>query len=193
MEAISLDVMAYVEIGGLFAPILFICFHLLRPFFFIPVVFICIAGGLMFGPVVGSIYSLIGVTISSILFYGIYCKMPKTLNGIFRIKDRILGERSELTKSQIIVLRLIPFIHFHLLSLCLIQITTGIREYARASILSNIPLAFIYTSIGGSLSNLSPLSVTIIMLLLLPFLYLLRKKAIIIKWKDFFPVASNTN
>ncbi|MHA6252067.1 TVP38/TMEM64 family protein [Oceanobacillus sp. CAU 1775] len=193
MEAISMNVINFIEVGGLFAPLLFICFHLLRPFLFIPVVFICITGGILFGPVAGSIYSLIGVTISSILFYGIYFKLPNTSKSLSRIKERVLGERSELTKSQIIILRLIPFIHFHLLSLCLIQITSGFKDYAKASLLSNIPLAFIYTSIGGTISNLSPVLISIIMVLLLPILYLLRKKEIIIKWKDFFPLASNTN
>src|SRR5699024_3741310 len=82
MEVIGANLMTYVEIGGLFAPILFICFHLLRPFFFIPVVFICISGGILFGPIAGSIYSLAGITLSSIFFYILYRKLPNSFNRV---------------------------------------------------------------------------------------------------------------
>lgn len=186
MEAIGADLLNYVEFGGLFAPLLFICFHLLRPLFFIPVVFICISGGIFFGPIAGSFYSLIGITISSILFYWIYLRMPNGLNRILRLKKRFFGEHRELTKAQIVLLRLVPFIHFHLLSLCLIEISSNFKEYTKASLLTNIPLAFIYTSIGGTIANLSPYTISVLMALLLVFLYLLRRKEIIIKWEDFF-------
>ncbi len=186
MEAIGADLLNYVEFGGLFAPLLFICFHLLRPLFFIPVVFICISGGIFFGPIAGSFYSLIGITISSILFYWIYLRMPNGLNRILRLKKRFFGEHRELTKAQIVLLRLVPFIHFHLLSLCLIEISSNFKEYTKASLLTNIPLAFVYTSIGGTIANLSPYTISVLMALLLVFLYLLRRKEIIIKWEDFF-------
>lgn len=186
METLGANILTFIELGGVFAPILFISFHLLRQFFFIPVVFICVSGGIIFGPVAGSLYSLIGITLSSVIFYGIYRKIPNSMNGVLRVKQRLLGENTELTRSQIILLRLVPFIHFHLLSLCLIEISSSFREYTKVSLLSNIPLALVYTSIGGSISNLSPISISAVMLLLLLFLYLLRKKEIIIKWQDFF-------
>src|SRR5690625_6914111 len=70
MEHIGNYFIVFVEAGGLFAPLLFISFHLLRPLLFIPVIFICITGGVLFGAVAGSLYSVIGITLSSILFYG---------------------------------------------------------------------------------------------------------------------------
>ncbi|PMU47328.1 alkaline phosphatase, partial [Pseudomonas sp. GP01-A3] len=80
------------------------------------------------------------------------------------------------TTSQIAVLRLVPFIHFHLLSLCLIQISEGFKDYAKSSLLSNIPLAFVYTSIGQWISSLSPLYLFFCLIALLPLIYLLRRK-----------------
>lgn len=186
MDLVRIHVVALIELGGLFAPVAFIFFHLLRPFLFLPVVFICVTGGILFGPIAGSLYSLAGITLSSILFYGIYRKAPKATQRIIRVKKRLLGEKSELTQAQIIVLRLIPFIHFHLLSICLIEISANFRDYAKASLLSNIPLAFIYTSIGGTISSLNSFSIILCLFVLLIFLYLLRKKEIIIKWQEFF-------
>src|SRR5699024_4778594 len=115
--------MTIIETGGLFAPVLFISFHLLRPLFFIPVVFICVSGGVLFGTVAGGVYSLIGITLSSVAFYGVVHWMPKTYNKFICMKQKVIGKNTDFTTPQIAVLRLVPFIHFHLLSLCLIQIT----------------------------------------------------------------------
>ncbi|CDQ39366.1 MULTISPECIES: TVP38/TMEM64 family protein [Virgibacillus] len=190
MEVFGNYLMAVIETGGLFAPLLFISFHLLRPLFFLPVVFICISGGILFGAVAGTVYSLIGITLSSIIFYMIVNKMPKSVKRFTKLKSRLIGKESVLTTSQIALLRLVPFIHFHLLSLCLLEISAGFKEYTKSSILSNIPLAFVYTSIGQWISNLTPLYIFVFLILLLPCLYLLRRKEIYIKWQEFFHVST---
>ncbi|WP_284139796.1 MULTISPECIES: VTT domain-containing protein [unclassified Virgibacillus] len=186
MELFRNYMMAFLETGGLFAPILFISFHLLRPLFFLPVVFICVSGGILFGAIAGTFYSLIGITLSSILFYIIVQRMPGTSQKLLVLRRKLIGKHAELTTSQIALLRLIPFIHFHLLSLCLIEITASFKEYTKFSFLSNIPLAFIYTSLGQWLSNLSPLYIVSVLMALLPLIYLLRRKEISIKWREFF-------
>ncbi len=78
MEQLGAYILTFVENGGLFAPILFIGFHLLRPLLFIPVIFICVSGGILFGTLAGTIYSLIGITLSSLLFYYIVPVAPNT-------------------------------------------------------------------------------------------------------------------
>ncbi|MFD2046279.1 TVP38/TMEM64 family protein [Ornithinibacillus salinisoli] len=190
MEVFSTYILAFIETGGLLAPLLFISFHLLRPLFFLPVVFICISGGIMFGAVAGTFYSVIGITLSSIIFYGVIRWMPRTFDRLVRLKQKIIGKHSELTTSQVTLLRLIPFIHFHLLSLCLIEISTSFKEYTKSSIISNVPLAFVYTSIGQWIANLSPLYFSAFLIALLPLIYALRRKEVIIKWQDFFQVST---
>lgn len=190
MEHIGEYFMTYIELGGLLAPVLFIGFHLLRPLLFLPVVFICVSGGVLFGTVAGTIYSVIGITLSSIAFYGIIHWMPKTFAKLLQLKQKLLGYQSELTTPQIALLRLIPFIHFHLLSVCLIEISGSFRDYTKSSLLSNIPLAVVYTSIGKWISSLSPFHVVICLLALLPLIYLIRRKEISIKWQDFFQVST---
>ncbi|MGJ9457162.1 TVP38/TMEM64 family protein [Oceanobacillus sp. CF4.6] len=188
MEFFGNYLMTFIEMGGLFSPLLFIVFHLLRPLLFLPVVFICISGGILFGPVAGTIYSIVGITLSSIIFYTVIGWMPQSLNRLMHVKQKLLGKHSELTTSQVTLLRLVPFIHFHLLSLCLIEVSTSFKEYTKSSLLSNIPFVIIYTSIGGWLSNLTPFYLFVFLIALLPFIYILRRKEIIIKWQDFFPV-----
>ena len=182
--------MAFLEWAGFFAPLLFITFHLLRPLFFLPVVLICVSGGILFGPIAGTLYSLIGITLSSIVFYLLTNKIPKTTEKFFQVKQKWLGKHTELTAGQITLLRLIPFIHFHLLSFCLLELTSGFKEYVKYSLLSNIPLAIVYTTFGGWVSNLSFIHVLLILLALLPLLYVLRRKEIILPWKEFFQVST---
>lgn len=186
MELLGSHLMAFVEAGGLLAPVLFISFHLLRPFFFLPVIFICISGGVLFGAVAGTFYSIIGITLSSILFYAIINWMPKTFQKLVSLKQKIFGKHATISTSQVALLRLVPFIHFHILSLCLIEMSSGIKQYAKSSLLSNIPFAVVYTSIGQWLSILSPLYVILSLVLLLPLVYLTRKKEVFIKWHEFF-------
>ncbi|QGS68995.1 TVP38/TMEM64 family protein [Oceanobacillus sp. 143] len=185
MELFGNYIMAVIETGGYFAPFLFIMIHLLRPLLFLPVVFICISGGILFGPVSGSIYSFIGMTLSCLIFYRLAQWNPKSFEKLIILKQRLLGKYTQLTVSQVTLLRLIPFIHFHLLSLCLIEISENSKAYTKSSILSNIPLAVIYTCIGGWLSNLTPLSIFIFLTVLLLLIYILRRKELIIKWHEF--------
>jgi uncharacterized membrane protein YdjX (TVP38/TMEM64 family) len=190
MELFGNYIMAIVQTGGLFAPLLFISVHLLRPLFFLPVVFICISGGIIFGVFYGTVFSIIGITLSSMIFYIVIQWMPKTSKRLMRMKKKLIGKHTELTTTQIALLRIIPFIHFHLLSLCLIEITSNFSDYTKSSLLTNIPLALLYTSIGGWLSSLSPMHILVSLLALLLLIYALRRKEIIIKWEDFFQTST---
>ncbi|MCP8617071.1 TVP38/TMEM64 family protein [Salirhabdus salicampi] len=186
MDQVGSWILAIVESSGLFAPMMFIGFHLLRPLFFLPVAFICVSGGILFGLVSGAIYSVIGITLSSILFYRIVKIMPRTVHRLARLRQKLFGEHAQITRGQIILLRLMPFIHFHLLSLCIIEMSKGFKEYFRLSFASNVPLAVVYTSFGQWISTMSPMLMAMIISAFLPFLYFLRKKEIVLKWEDFF-------
>lgn len=186
MEYIGASVKTIIETAGMFAPILFIALHLLRPLLFLPVVFLCITGGVLFGVIPGIIYSLIGMTLSSLIFYKMTERMPGTIQHFSRMKQKLFGKHTDLTTPQIAILRLIPFIHFHLLSLCLIEISNQMKDYIRASILTIIPLVIVYTSIGQSITTFSPVMTGSMMIGTLPILYAMRRKEIYISWHDFF-------
>ncbi|MEQ6375707.1 VTT domain-containing protein [Bacillaceae bacterium S4-13-58] len=186
MEEMASQIMTAIETSGRLAPLLFILIHVIRPIFFLPVAFITVFGGVLFGTIYGSIYSMIGVTLSSLSFYIMIKLMPKMLNKFTRLKEKVMGKYPSLSMKQIALLRLIPFIHFHLLSLCVIELSSNFKEYTRASFLSNIPLAVVYTSFGQWISNLSPAMAIVAVALLLPMIYLLRSKEVIVKWEDFF-------
>ncbi|WP_442595375.1 TVP38/TMEM64 family protein [Neobacillus sp. D3-1R] len=175
-----------VESVGILAPLVFILFHLLRQFLFIPVAVVCIAGGVLFGTALGTVYSLIGLMLVSILFYFIVQKMPKTYDKLSKIKEKWFGPYRNLTVGQIAVLRLIPFIHFHLMNFCLLQRKKGFKQYVWGSFYSNLPLAFFYTIFGQFISRFTPSMILVILFALSMLVYLLREKMAVIKWKEFF-------
>jgi uncharacterized membrane protein YdjX (TVP38/TMEM64 family) len=178
-------ILSYIQSGSVFTPFIFIAFHVLRQLLFIPVFAVCIAGGILFGPVFGTIYSIIGLTLSNICFYYIIGKFPKTKDKLLHLKDKLFGSH-KLNSSQIAILRLLPFIHYYLLSLCLMESNKGIKNYLYQSFLTNIPLAFVYTVFGHSISNFSPTIIVIILLSFTVLLYLLRERQNVVPWREFF-------
>jgi uncharacterized membrane protein YdjX (TVP38/TMEM64 family) len=175
-----------VEAGGIMAPLAFVVFHLLRSFLFIPVSVVIVAGGVLFGTLWGTIYSVIGLMGVSVFFYVFIDKMPKTQERIIKIKNRWFGEYRNLTVGQIAILRLIPFVHYHLLSFCLKQRKPKFKEYMRASFVTNIPIALFFTIFGEYISTFTPSVIGMILIGLTCLVYLLREKQNVIKWRDFF-------
>ncbi|MBM7555009.1 TVP38/TMEM64 family protein [Thalassobacillus pellis] len=186
MEQFAMGFVGWLEISGWYAPLLFIAFHLFRPLLFLPVVLLCISGGVLFGAIAGTIYSVIGITLSSTIFYRIIKGVPGVWKRLTRLKNKMLKKNTSLTVRQVAVLRLVPFIHFHLLSLCLIEICTDFKEYVRASFVSNLPLAFVYTTVGQWLSKISIPMMVVFMVMLGIITFLFRRKQYILSWNDFF-------
>ncbi|HLS59878.1 MAG TPA: VTT domain-containing protein [Virgibacillus sp.] len=186
MELVSHYLLSFVHTAGWLSPLIFISFHLVRPLLFLPVIFLCISGGILFGAIAGTVYSIIGITLSSIVFYLVLRWMPKTSQRFIQLKHKIVGQHVHVSVPQITLLRLIPFIHFHLLSLCLFENALSFKEYTRTSLLTSIPFAMIYTTMGQWLSTISPLYILMIILAMIPLLYVIRRKEYSIKWEEFF-------
>ncbi|KAB7668030.1 TVP38/TMEM64 family protein [Bacillus sp. B1-b2] len=177
------------EVGGILAPIIFILFHTLRQFLFIPPILVCIAGGVLFGVTWGTVYSIIGLTINCLFFYGVIHRLPKTHLRLSNLKKRWFGEYRNLTLGQITILRLIPIFHYHLLNFCILEKKKSLKSYMKGAFLSNIPLAFFYTIFGQFISQFTFTMIIIILFALGILVYLLREKMTIIKWNEFFKEA----
>jgi uncharacterized membrane protein YdjX (TVP38/TMEM64 family) len=181
-----LIMLSIVQDGGVFAPVLFILFHIFRQFMFIPVALVCMAGGMMFGSLLGTVYSLAGLLSLSALFYVCIGKLPRTRAKLMSIKTKWFGPYTKMTVGQIAVLRLIPFFHYHLLNICLLERRPDFRGFMKGAFATNLPLAFFYTVFGEFIARFSPFMATMIVLALFILFYILREKVTTIKWDDFF-------
>jgi uncharacterized membrane protein YdjX (TVP38/TMEM64 family) len=183
---------AFLEGSGMWAPLIFIIFHSIRQFLFIPVALLCIVGGIIFGLALGTIYSVLGLTISCIVFYFLHQGMPKTFGKVHRMKEKWMGDRVILTTGQIAILRCVPFMQYQILSLILLERKRNLFSFTKQSLLTNIPTALLYTLFGQSISQLSPSIIVIVLLAFTLLFYLLRERLAIIKWNDFFIKAKIT-
>lgn len=175
MEQIEQWIMTIKDSHLLIASFLFIFVHVVRPIFFIPVILILMTGGVIFGFVHGTILSIVGLMLSSIIFYYLAQKMPWFTRRLIQMKQKLFGEDRHMTKQQVMLLRLVPFIHYHLLSFLIYEQATDLRDYNKLSLYTAIPMALIYTVIGQSVAQFSPKVMTMFVLLILTVSYLGRK------------------
>ncbi len=169
MDQVNQSIEAFIDYAGWLAPALFVVLHIIRPILFIPVIVICVAGGLVFGFVEGAILSLIGLSLMSLLSYKVVFRLPKLHQYISKLKEKMFQDRT-ISVSQVMVLRLMPFVHFHLLSLYLMEMTNNIKEYMYYSILGLIAPAIIYTAFGQVITEF-PWYITVCMFVILAFIY----------------------
>ncbi|MDT0161820.1 MULTISPECIES: TVP38/TMEM64 family protein [Bacillus] len=184
-EMLSL-ILAAVHTGGWLSPVLFILLHTIRLFLFVPAAAVCIAGGAAFGMVPGTAYSAAGLLLGNMLFYWLLEKMPAARSKLTSLKKRWFGEYRNLTAGQVAVLRLIPFVHYHLLTFCLLERYKRFGEFVKGSWLTNLPMAVCYTMFGGFISRFSLPAALAILLVLGVLVYILREKMSVIQWRDFF-------
>ncbi|MBS4216889.1 TVP38/TMEM64 family protein [Bacillus sp. FJAT-49711] len=186
MEEQLLIMLAFMEGTGILAPFMFIFFHVLRQFLFIPVVILCMAGGILFGSFLGTVYSMAGLLLLSALFYFCIRKMPGTHAKLMMIKYKWFGRYTKMTVGQIAVLRLIPFFHYHLLNLCLLERRPDFKGFMKGAFATNLPLAFFYTVFGEFITHFTPTIAVIIICSLFLLFYILREKIATVSWEDFF-------
>lgn len=189
MNELVLPLVEVVSNSGVYAPLYFIVLHFLRQFIFVPVSVICMAGGVMFGAVYGTIYSVIGITVVSVVFYFVIKRSPFLLKKITKIKKKWMKKRMPMSIGQIAILRLVPFMHFHFISLCLIEVSKDFQGYLKSSFLTNIPLALLYSFFGTAIRGLEPQLIVLLMLGLAILFHLLRRREWIMKWEEFFQPA----
>lgn len=159
----------YISQAGFWAPLLFIVLHLIRPLLFLPVIAVCIAGGFLFGFFQGAVLSFIGLTLMSFVSYMLINKFPRFRAKLARLKDRLFPNRN-LSVAQVMILRVMPFVHFHLLSFYLMEMTNTRREYMYYSAIGLIAPAVLYTAFGKAISEF-PWYTTLSMFLLLAAMF----------------------
>ncbi|UOE93393.1 VTT domain-containing protein [Alkalihalobacillus sp. LMS39] len=179
------QILLSIENSGWLAPVFFILFHVFRQVLFIPVLLVCLVGGYLFGIIPGTIYSVIGMTAVSFTFYFVVHAFPKLLTGLRKVKTRWLGEQTNsLHLSQLMIIRLMPFIHFHLTSLYLIETTKSKQEYMKLSFYTCIPAAFTFTAFGHVIRELPPIVAVSILVVLGLVFYLIGRRDVIGKWSE---------
>lgn len=170
MDQFDKSVEVFIENAGWMAPFFFLLLHLLRPFLFLPVIAVCVAGGVAFGFVHGAILSFTGLLLMSAITYFLLKRMPRFYLRMTNLKDRIFPDRT-LSVGQVMLLRIMPFVHFQLLCFYLMDMTKSFKEYMYYSALGLTLPAVVYTAFGQSITEF-PWYLTLAFLFILIALFL---------------------
>jgi len=141
---------AWVRDAGPAAPLLFMLIYALAAVLFLPGSVLTLAGGALFGPVLGTFYNLTGATLGATLAFLIARYLASDwvadkTGG--RVKQLINGVEGEGWRFVAFV-RLVPLFPFNLLNYALGLTRLRLLHYIIASYLFMLPGAFAYTYLG---------------------------------------------
>lgn len=141
-----------IDAFGIWAPIVFILLYILATVLFLPGAIFTLAGGLLFGAYLGTVYNLIGAVCGASLafliarFIAADWVQKKTGHGALH---RLVDGVNDSGWRFVAVVRLIPLIPFNLLNYALGLTAIPLGSYIIASAIFMLPGTFAYTYVGA--------------------------------------------
>ncbi|WP_035186515.1 TVP38/TMEM64 family protein [Alteribacter aurantiacus] len=137
---------------GWFAPVVYIIAYTFRPLILFPASVLSITGGLAFGPLFGTLYTLIGASGSAAVAFLVARKLGKNIAGKeWKGKGEVI--QTQLEKRgffYVLVLRLIPLFNFDLISYAAGVSKVRFSPFLFATIIGMTPGIFAFTFLGSS-------------------------------------------
>lgn len=141
---------AWVRGAGIAGPLLFMAIYAVATVLFLPGSVITLAGGALFGPVLGTFYNLTGATIGATLAFLVSRYLASEWVAARtggRLKQLINGVEGEGWRFVAFV-RLVPLFPFNLLNYALGLTRIPLLHYVLASYVCMLPGAIAYTYLG---------------------------------------------
>ena len=140
----------WIEDAGIWAPLLFIAVYAIAAVLFLPGSVLTLAGGALFGPVLGTFYNLTGATIGATLAFLIARYLASDWvadKAGGRLKQLINGVEGEGWRF-VAFTRLVPLFPFNLLNYALGLTRIRLSHYLLATYTCMLPGAIAYTYLG---------------------------------------------
>jgi len=153
-KKISVDgIKEFIQQMGTAAPLVYILIYILTSMIIFPSFLLSMSAGAMWGPYLGTFYTIVGATLASILPFLISKKLGREFvmhffkNTKMELCDRFISKNGFLA---VLIMRLIPLFAWEFVNygsgLCGIRM----RDYLLATFLGTIPASFAYNLIGAS-------------------------------------------
>lgn len=136
----------------LFAPMIYVLCFAILPIFLFPVPVLAVVAGAVFGLFAGSLYTIIGAMINSVLMFYI-----ARFLGFRAVSDFTQNSKSKILKtlgepggkfSLIFILRLMPLVPYNALNYACGVMNVSLREYVVATFVGIVPATFIMVNLG---------------------------------------------
>jgi len=163
---------------GKWAPFTFISIYALRPIVLFPASILTVAGGISFGPVTGTLYSVIGATAGAVLALFVARMLGRDFI-LLVFGDRLSGIESAISMQGtriFFILRLIPVMPFDIVNYTAGLMRIRLSQYILGTVSGLIPATFVYTYFGDSLRKIYSIQFFLSLLLFVfliaaPYLY----------------------
>ncbi len=142
---------------GALAPMVYICIYAVAPALFLPGLPITIVGGILFGPLWGVVYAIIGSTAGACVAFLVSRYLAREwVEGQLRSpRWRRLDQGVEKHGWKVVAFtRLIPLFPFNLLNYAFGLTKIGFRQYAAASFICMLPACIAFIVFSSSLLDL---------------------------------------
>jgi uncharacterized membrane protein YdjX (TVP38/TMEM64 family) len=147
--------------------------HVIRPFTFIPVTPFTIAGGYIYGHVLGLALAMVGTTIAAVITFFLSRYLFRDYLKK-RLSTHYAGFDSRFDNGGIFTvaaMRVIPILPFDAVGYVAGVSSIRFRDYLLGTLLGELPGAFVLTMLGNSLTNIdSPWFIVSLALAILLFL-----------------------
>ena len=136
----------------LFAPMIYVLCFAILPIFLFPVPILAVVAGAAFGLFAGSLYTIIGAMINSVLMFYI-----ARFLGFRAVSDFTQNSKSKILKtlgepggkfSLILILRLMPLVPYNALNYACGVMNVSLRDYVVATFVGIVPATFIMVNLG---------------------------------------------
>lgn len=141
---------AWIQNAGIWAPLLFMAVYAVAAVLFLPGSVLTLAGGALFGPVLGTFYNLTGATIGATLAFLVARYLASDWVAAKtggRLKQLINGVEGEGWRF-VAFTRLVPLFPFNLLNYALGLTRIKLSHYLLATYVCMLPGAIAYTYLG---------------------------------------------
>ncbi|MBI4436067.1 MAG: TVP38/TMEM64 family protein [Candidatus Omnitrophica bacterium] len=141
---------------GAWAPIVYIVFYVIRPLVLFPAGILSITGGLAFGSLFGTLYTVIGATLCALWEFLFARAFGREAVGKF-IKGKITRLDEGIEKHgfmTVLWVRLIPSVAYDMQNYGLGLTKVRLKDYFWATLFGIIPGTFAFVYLGSSLTDL---------------------------------------
>lgn len=155
------SVKATVRSYGALGPLVYMGIYAVGTVLFVPGAPLTLAGGALFGPWFGTLYTVIGATIGAVFaflvtrFFRTSVTLPDSQSALIQ---KVRSYDAEIAKHGFVTmlfLRFVPLFPFNGLNFALGLTSVTFRDYFFGTLLGIIPGTFAYTYFGDSLASLN--------------------------------------
>lgn len=154
LDVTPIKVRVWIISFGLFAPFLYVLLYLIRPLFLFPSSILFLASGLAFGAFWGSVYTVVGATLSAVVAFVVAKRVGHVLLREELESPRVQAIQQQLEENgffYVLLLRLIPFLNFDLVSYAAGVSNIRLGHFTLATLIGVIPGICAYNILGSSL------------------------------------------